>query len=85
MITKYVRFDDDTFIMFSNDIPHESASRGPQTLSSWEHRSTRRRPISAGFVTIKDAKLWCYGRSVSLDLKSKSDDSDMLNKSFVFS
>lgn len=84
METKYVRFNDDTFIMFSNQIPHDSASTGPQRFSDYEIRDTRRIPVSAGFVTIEDSKFVCYGKSESLGLSSKKDDTEMINKSLRF-
>ena len=33
-------------------------------------------PISAGFCHIQDRKVVCFGDSVSLNLKSKEDDSE---------
>jgi hypothetical protein len=39
-------------------------------------------PFSAGFCVIKDSKVECYGESISLNLKSRPEDSLILTEVF---
>jgi hypothetical protein len=71
---KYVRFDDNTIIIFSPDIAHVNAARGPMVINQWD--DTRRSPVSAGFI--EGGK--CVGNSVSLGLKSKEGDTGVFRR-----
>ena len=71
---KYVRFDDDTIIIFSNEIAHLNAARGPMVRTQWD--DARRVAISAGFI--EGGK--CVGKSESLNLKSKEDDTEIFRR-----
>lgn len=81
---KYVRFDDDTFVVFSNEIAHIYASQGPMKLGKWEPKTERRKPISAGFISLSKAGVFCEGASESLGLISLPDDTELLRKFFGF-
>ncbi len=36
--------------------------------------------VSAGFISVVDGKFQCFGRSLSLDIDSRPEDSDYVNK-----
>ena len=38
------------------------------------------KPISAGFCYVEKRKVVCFGESISLDLTSKTDDSDIATR-----
>jgi len=40
------------------------------------------KPISAGFCHFENGKIKCYGESISLGLKSREEDSDIINEKF---
>ena len=64
---KYVRLKEyNQIIIFPDDIMH-SEFRGMN-------------PISAGFCHIKNELVSCFGESISLDLKSMPDDSEISTK-----
>jgi hypothetical protein len=71
---KYVRFVSefgvDSIIIFSNLMNHA------QTVRGIRHTEV----ISAGFVFFSEGAFICYGRSESLDVNSRTEDSDMLTK-----
>ena len=71
---KYVRFDFGfALIPDCGDIPAHI-----QLSDLFTRRYEKSLPISAGFVRIKEGKLQCYGRSGSMGLDSKPEDSDLL-------
>lgn len=83
---KYICIEDDDgkpeIIVFSNSINHdvmaESVERMKnQTHGNWER--VIRSPVSAGFVT-SDSK--CHGRSESLGLDSRPEDTSILRDQF---
>lgn len=49
-----------------------------------EHRAAVPRgfckPVSAGFLTLSDCKVICYGESVSLNLKARVEDATIVQK-----
>lgn len=63
---KYVIFNDDTFVIMPSSRNHSDAKQIGI-------------PKSAGFCSIGKNGFICYGESVSLNLKSKEDDSFILN------
>lgn len=64
---KYVRLKEyDQIIIFSQIIEHRT----------FKHLE----PVSAGFCSVGDNAINCYGRSVSLNLDSKEDDSFIATK-----
>jgi hypothetical protein len=71
---KYVRFTcefgENCFIVFSNHMNHA------QTVKAIRHTEV----ISAGFVFFSEGAVICHGRSESLDICSRTEDSDMLTK-----
>jgi len=58
---KYVRINDDNFIIFPNYLEHSTFKD--------------LKPVSAGFCQILHDSVECYGESYSLKIKSKEDDS----------
>jgi len=64
---KYVRLKKyDQVIIFPQGIEH----------SAFKHLE----PVSAGFCSIGDGMITCYGRSISLNLYGKEDDSYIATK-----
>ena len=71
---KYIRTKDNTIIVFSE----------LQLHSEFKHFE----PISAGFIffTIdedRNSDCFCYGESISLDLKSKEDDTTLAKRQIL--
>jgi hypothetical protein len=60
-------------VVFSSSLTHATVAsrlgfRGPDL-------------VSAGFVSLdKDAKINCYGKSISLHLRSRPEDSDVIGR-----
>jgi hypothetical protein len=76
MHLKYVRFKEIGFVLWpkTDDLIHRALARG-----------VGYKPISAGFVEIHgELGLACYGKSESLDLGSRPDDTEELNKQLGF-
>ena len=67
---KYVRFDRNTFVLFSAHIDHADIAEG----------IGRDRVRSAGFVSIGETEAQCYGESLGLSLSSKEEDSKLMSK-----
>jgi hypothetical protein len=63
MPLKYVRFKDDNFALFSNKIQHA-------TIALPVNKEIK----SAGFVMIEEFKLFAYGDSTTLEIKSDPTD-----------
>ena len=53
--------DSDDILIFPNHMTHSSVAAGFNV-------------ISAGFLTIQDGKVGCFGRSVSLNVDSRDED-----------
>ena len=71
MPLKYVRFLNDTFIIFSCGINHKHACCGVYV-----------KPESAGFLMIEGDKVLAYGKSVTLEIKSDPTDTVFFIKIF---
>lgn len=63
MPLKYVRFADDSFMIFSSSIAHQRA----------RERITVK-PKSAGFLMFDEFELFAYGDSTTLEIKSDPTD-----------
>ena len=64
MKTKYIVFDNgllDDMLIFSDMQKHEDIARGLTV-------------VSAGFLSIYNNKISCYGESISLELKARPED-----------
>lgn len=72
---RYVHFEKIGFIIS----PSEERFIVPthETVGGWM-RPLGDKPVSAGFVRLRDGKLECYGESLSLGLKSDPGDSEAL-------
>lgn len=70
MQVKYVRFDRNTFVLFSPHIEHAVIAEG----------LGRDRVRSAGFVLIGEEEARCYGESIGLSLSSRKEDSKLMSK-----
>jgi hypothetical protein len=71
---KYIRTKDNKIIVFS----------GLQLHSEFKHF----KPISAGFISFgigadENPNCTCYGESISLDLKSKEDDTQLAKRQIL--
>lgn len=85
---KYVCFKNeelgfDEVMVFPATINHNCFAEGVsriknQTTGQW-HRVTRT-PVSAGFVTFLKDKAVCFGKSITLNLESREEDTLILNK-----
>jgi len=73
---KYVvvktEFDDLVPIIFPETIPHRTIPK-----ESYNHTA-----VSAGFCALKQGKWVAYGESIGLKLKSRPEDTDLLNRHF---
>lgn len=85
---KYICFKKDSGVeeifTFPRSVNHDCASEmlrhmKDQTHSPWQRE--RRNPISAGFV---DCTGKCHGESITLDLRSRPEDSEILNSQMGF-
>lgn len=83
---KYVCFKnhesgDEEIMMFPKSINHdcfaEIQGRIKNQIDGDWHR-VMRTPISAGFVVIADGKPKCFGKSITLGLESRGQDSSIL-------
>lgn len=76
---KYIRFENNyggnIFIVFSGDLIHKDVGR------MTEIQNPDLIAISAGFVGI-GSRVSCYGESISMRLKSKPEDSELLQNQF---
>lgn len=71
MIFKYVRFGCYGIVTWPDtDLVSHVEAAAP--FRAWFE------PVSAGFARVTKDEVICYGESVSLDLKSKPEDSDIL-------
>ena len=71
---KYIIVDNGLYnsvIIFDHIVKHNEMAQKMHAIES---------VVSAGFIEIVDGKFQCYGRSVSLDIKSRPEDSDYINK-----
>ena len=71
---KYIKTEDDKIIIFPAYLQH----------SKFKHFN----PISAGFISIRtnekhEPDIYCYGESVSLNLKSDIEDTKLAIKQFI--
>ena len=71
MRLKYIITEANGFAMFSPESTHANVARGMEG-----------KPVSAGFCIIdfEENKVRCYGESVTLKLKSRDEDSDIITK-----
>ena len=68
---KYIVFDTGEFVVFSKHIMHADIF------------VSGHKPVSAGFVVgLPGDKFKCTGRSESLDLNCRDEDTDLINKAF---
>lgn len=65
--------------LFSNDIDHDVFFEGLRNKTHGNWRRHTRKAIAAGFV---DSSWLCHGRSETLDLDSRSKDTDLLQEQF---
>jgi len=76
---KYVVTEHGDFAIFTKLSNHSDVARG-----------LHGRPVGAGFCNIRqkadseDVNVHCYGRSVSLNLASRPEDEEMINKKINF-
>lgn len=71
---KYIIYDTglyDAVIIFDHIAQHNQVAQKMYAIES---------VVSAGFVDIVDGKFECYGKSISLDIKSRPEDSEYVNK-----
>ena len=78
MTTKYItirhpKYAGETIIMFPEYIQHKDF---------YNDYNVHGKIISAGFVIIRDGELICHGESVSLEVKSRPEDSALANEMF---
>ena len=78
MKTKYItikhpRYAHETLIMFPEFITHEDF---------FNDLDVHGEIVSAGFIVITDGEFICHGESVSLDVKSRPEDSALVNDMF---
>jgi len=66
---KYIRFAGIGFVVFPDTLMHVDVSRG-----------VGHRPVSAGFITWSDNKPVCYGESLSLRIKHRPEDTELLRR-----
>jgi hypothetical protein len=70
---KYIVFEHqhlESFVVFPEYIPHDDFAINLRGY----------KPVRAGFVELSNGKVYCYGESVSLKLKSGQNDSSLLNR-----
>jgi hypothetical protein len=76
-VMKYVMFELDTPIVFPDHLIHADMARSQQMVAT-----------SAGFCHIGgrdelgNPQFVCYGESISLQLKSRDKDSEIMNRTF---
>jgi hypothetical protein len=80
MKTKYIRYKSKVFgdciLTFPESISHREYSwMVSKQFPGWEL-------ISAGFVSLEENKIECYGESETLKIKSLKEDSDILKRQF---
>ena len=71
-------------ITFPKSIHHDVMSEAVQRMKNQTHGNwnrTLRKTISAGFVNINNE---CFGKSESLGLESKKEDTEILHKQFCY-
>jgi hypothetical protein len=75
---KYIVIDmklaGETMVIFPDHIKHKRMAQGACDCEN--------HPVSAGFITLRDGKFTCYDESISLDLKSRPEDSALANRMF---
>ena len=74
MRQKYIIFDNELIvyiIVFPDCLQHQNIA-----LLFGDYN----KPISAGFISLRDNKAQCYGESVSLKLKSRPEDSKLAQR-----
>lgn len=59
---KYIRYDEDRFMIFPVSQTHAEMASGLIDI------------ISAGFMRVADGQVHCHGRSVSLDIDSRPEE-----------
>ncbi len=65
--TKYIIDDKGNYLIFSNIIHHRTAA------STWVHHCRGNELVGAGFLSLKDGEVSCWGHSESLrGLKSRA-------------
>ena len=69
---KYIIVDDGM-----SDVPYIFPEHIEHTLMAGLVHGTA---ISAGFISFSIDSLVCYGKSISLDIESQPEDSDLINK-----
>ena len=75
---KYITYtntslDTPKFVLFENDTNHDMMAR---TIGA-------RRILGAGFVSIIDGKFYVFGESLSLNVPSRKEDNNILNRSLL--
>lgn len=66
---KYILTNNNCFAIFS-----ETATHIDMAMGMWG------KPISAGFCRRHANGIYCYGESISLNLKSRPEDSEIITK-----
>ncbi len=79
---KYICTKDDDGVeevfTFPRTVNHDAMADAVRFINN-PHNRVKRRPISAGLVGEDNV---CYGKSVSLDLESRAEDTDLLDIQF---
>lgn len=73
IVIKHPKYATDTLIMFPEYIPHQDF---------YQDYDVHGEIISAGFVLIALGEFICHGESISLDVKSRPEDSALANEMF---
>lgn len=78
---KYVRHSDLGFVLFpaNDNLWHKHI--GLLILQCFSKGEL----VSAGFASIEEGKVFCYGESESLKMKSRKEDGELLSKQLGFS
>ena len=73
IVVKHPKYATDTIIMFPEYIPHQDF---------YQDYDVHGEIISAGFVLIRDGEFICHDESISLNVKSRPEDSTLANDMF---
>ena len=78
MNNKYIVFKHElageTMVIFPEHIKHKRMVQGICDC--------RNHPVSAGFIELRDGEIICNGESISLEIKSRPEDTDLANRMF---
>jgi len=76
MINKYIRFSDDFFIL----VPVVLGGIMQDEIAGFITLKRNVKPISAGFMSIDELSVRCFGESTSLGIGTLKDDEQFFNE-----